>query len=51
MQYPQMELALKHWFLEQHDKVNLNKDMLCAKVARFLQELHPDALKMVFSQG
>jgi hypothetical protein len=46
-----MELALKHWFLEQHDKVNLNGDMLRAKVARFLQELHPDALEMVFSQG
>jgi hypothetical protein len=25
--------------------------MLCAKAARFLQELHPDALKMAFSQG
>jgi hypothetical protein len=35
-----MELALKHWFLEQH-----------VKVACFLQELHPDALEMAFSQG
>jgi hypothetical protein len=46
-----MELALKRWFLEQHDKVNLNEDMLCAKAARFLQELHPDAPEMAFSQG
>jgi hypothetical protein len=46
-----MELAFKRWFLEQQDKVNLNGDMLRAKTARFLQELHPDAPKMVFSQG
>jgi hypothetical protein len=46
-----MELALKRWFLEQQDKVNLNRDMLCAKAALFLQELHPDAPEMVFSQG
>jgi hypothetical protein len=46
-----MELALKRWFLEQHDKVNLNGDMLHAKVARFLQELHHDAPEMAFSQG
>jgi hypothetical protein len=46
-----MELALKPWFLEQQDKVNLNEDMLRAKVACFLQELHPDALDMAFSQG
>jgi hypothetical protein len=51
VQYPQMELELKRWFLEQQDKVNLNGDMLCAKVARFLQELHPDAPEMAFSQG
>jgi len=51
VQYPQMELALKHWILEQQDKVNLNGDMLCAKVARFLQELHLDAQEMAFSQG
>jgi len=51
VQYPQMELALKRWFLEQQDKVNLNGDMLRAKAARFLQELHPDAPKMAFSQG
>ncbi len=30
VQYPQMELALKRWFLEQQDKVNLNGDMLRA---------------------
>ncbi len=46
-----MEFALKHWFLEQQDKVNLNGDMLRAKAARFLQELHPDAPEMAFSQG
>jgi len=46
-----MELALKRWFLEQQDKVNLNGDMLHAKAARFLQELHPDAPEMAFSQG
>jgi hypothetical protein len=51
VQYPQMELVLKRWFLEQQDKVNLNGDMLHAKAARFLQELHPDALEMAFSQG
>jgi hypothetical protein len=51
VQYPQMELALKRWFLEQHDKVNLNGDMLHAKATRFLQELHLDALEMVFSQS
>jgi hypothetical protein len=51
VQYPQMELAFKCWFLEQHDKVNLNGDMLHAKAARFLQELHLDAPKMAFSQG
>jgi hypothetical protein len=31
-----MELALKRWFFEQQDKVNLNGDMLRAKAARFL---------------
>jgi hypothetical protein len=36
VQYPQMEFALKRWFLEQHDKVNLNGDMLRVKVACFL---------------
>jgi hypothetical protein len=46
-----MELALKRWFLEQQDKVNLNGDMLRAKATRFLQELHPDAPEMVLSQG
>jgi hypothetical protein len=46
-----MELTLKRWFLEQQDKVNLNRDMLRAKAARFLQELHLDALEMAFSQG
>jgi hypothetical protein len=46
-----MELALKRWFLEQQDKVNLNGDMLRAKAAHFLQELHPDAPEMAFSQG
>jgi len=46
-----MELTLKRWFLEQHDKVNLNGDMLRTKVARFLQELHLDAPEMAFSQG
>jgi hypothetical protein len=46
-----MELRLKRWFLEQHDKVNLNGDMLRAKAAHFLQELHPNAPKMAFSQG
>jgi hypothetical protein len=46
-----MELTLKRWFLEQQDKVNLNKDMLRVKAARFLQELHPDAPKMASSQG
>ncbi len=51
VQYPQMELALKRWFLEQQDKVNLNGDMLRTKAARFLQELHPDAPEMAFSQG
>jgi hypothetical protein len=51
VRYPQMELALKCWFLEQQDKVNLNGDMLRAKVARSLQELHPDAPEMAFSQG
>jgi len=51
VQYLQMEFALKRWFLEQQDKVNLNGDMLHAKAARFLQELHPDAPKMAFSQG
>jgi len=51
VQYPQMEFAFKRWFLEQHDKVNLNGDMLRVKVARFLQELHPDAPEMAFSQG
>jgi hypothetical protein len=51
VQYPQMELAFKRWFLEQQDKVNLNGDMLRAKAARFLQELHPDAPEMAFSQG
>jgi len=29
----------------------LNEDMLRAKATRFLQELHPDALEMAFSQG
>jgi len=29
----------------------MNGDMLCAKAARFLQELHPDAPEMTFSQG
>jgi hypothetical protein len=38
-----VDYALKRWFLEQQDKVNLNRDMLHAKAARFLQELHPDA--------
>jgi hypothetical protein len=51
VQYPHMEIAFKRWFLEQQDKVNLNGDMLRAKAARFLQELHPDALEMAFSQG
>jgi hypothetical protein len=46
-----MELALKRWFLEQQDKVNLNEDMLRAKAARFLQELHPNAPEMASSQG
>ncbi len=46
-----MELALKRWFLEQQDKVNLNGDMLRAKVAHFLQEFHPNAPEMAFSQG
>jgi len=46
-----MELVLKCWFLEQQDKVNLNGDMLRVKAARFLQELHPDAPEMAFSQG
>jgi hypothetical protein len=46
-----MELVLKRWFLEQQDKVNLNGDMLRAKAAHFLQELHLDVLEMVFSQG
>jgi len=46
-----MELALKCWFLEQQDKVNLNGDMLHAKAARFLEELHHDAPEMAFSQG
>jgi hypothetical protein len=46
-----MELTLKRWFLEQQDKVNLNRDMLHAKATRFLQELHLDALEMAFSQG
>jgi hypothetical protein len=46
-----MELALKRWFLEQQDKVNLNRDMLRAKAAHFLQKLHLDAPKMAFSQG
>jgi hypothetical protein len=46
-----MELTLKRWFLEQQDKVNLNGDMLRAKVARFLQELHPNVPEMAFSQG
>jgi hypothetical protein len=51
VQYPHMELVLKRWFLEQQDKVNLNGDMLHAKAARFLQELHPNAPEMAFSQG
>ncbi len=51
VEYPQMELALKRWFLEQQDKVNLNEDMLRAKAARFLQELHPNAPEMASSQG
>jgi hypothetical protein len=38
-------------FLEQQDKVNLNGDMLRTKAARFLQEFHPDAPEMAFSQG
>jgi hypothetical protein len=46
-----MELAFKSWFLEQQDKVNLNGDMLHVKAARFLQEFHPDAPEMAFSQG
>ncbi len=46
-----MELAPKCWFLEQQDKVNLNGDMLHVKAAHFLQELHPDAPEMAFSQG
>jgi hypothetical protein len=46
-----MELALKCWFFEQQDKVNLNGDMMRAKAACFLQHLHPDAPKMAFSQG
>jgi hypothetical protein len=46
-----MELALKRWFLEQQDKVNLNGDMLRAKAACFLQELHHDVPEMAFSQG
>jgi hypothetical protein len=46
-----MQLALKHWFLEQQDKVNLNGNMLRTKAACFLQELHPDAPEMAFSQG
>ncbi len=51
VQYPQMELAFKRWFLEQQDKVNLNGGVLRAKAACFLQELHPDAPEMTFSQG
>jgi hypothetical protein len=51
VQYPQIQLTLKRWFLEQQDKVNLNRDMLHAKAARFLQELHPDVPEMAFSQG
>jgi hypothetical protein len=51
VQYPQMELALKHWFLEQQAKVNLKGDVLRVKATHFLQELHPNAPKMVFSQG
>jgi hypothetical protein len=51
VQYPQMELALKRWFLEQQDKVNLNGDMLRIKAAHFMQELHHDAPEMAFSQG
>jgi hypothetical protein len=43
--------ALKRWFLEQQNKVNLNGDMLRAKAACFLQELHSDAPEMAFSQG
>jgi hypothetical protein len=31
-----MELALKRWFLEEQDKVNLIEDMLHTKAARFL---------------
>jgi hypothetical protein len=34
--YSQMELVLKCWFLEQHDKVNLNGDMLRAKATHFM---------------
>jgi len=51
VQYPQMELAFKCWFLEQQDKVNLNGDMLRTKVACSLQEPHLDAPEIVFSQG
>jgi hypothetical protein len=51
VQYSQMELAFKLWFLKQQDKVNLNGDMLHAKAACFLQELHLDVPEMVFSQG
>ncbi|CAK9231116.1 unnamed protein product [Sphagnum troendelagicum] len=36
VQYLQMELAFKRWFLEQQDKVNLDEDMLRAKAACFL---------------
>ncbi len=50
VQYSQM-FALKRWFLEQQNKVNLNGDMLRAKAACFLQELHSDAPEMAFSQG
>jgi len=46
-----MELALKCWFLEQQDKVNLSGDMLRAKAACFPQELHPNAPEMALSQG
>jgi len=51
VQYPQMEFVLKRYFLEQQDKVNLNGNMVRAKATRFLQELHPDALEIAFSQG
>jgi len=49
--YQDVDEALAQWVEAYQANININREMICHKVAQFLERLHPDAPKFKFSSG